>query len=342
MLTFSAESLKELTARIFRAAGTPDDVAALVAHSLVDANLAGHDSHGVIRIPMYVDQIRAGELDPAGRPRVEREGAGLVAVDGVWAFGQYVAHVCMELACKKAKEQQVAVVTMTRSNHIGRLGEWAEEAAGAGMVGMVTTSWGGGPYAATPFGGAGKVFSTNPIAFGIPAPGSPFVLDYATTAVAEGKLRVARAKQAPVPDGWIVDKEGRPTNDVEDFYNGGALLPFGGHKGFALAMVVELLSIALTGADAATDERGRRNGALFLAIDPAAVRPMDEFLEAVAGISARVTGVPPAPGSAGVLIPGEPEARSREARRREGIPIAESTWEAIQAAAQAVGAHVDG
>ena len=339
MLTFSADALLDATAAIFRAAGTPDDIADLVARSLVDANLAGHDSHGVIRVPSYVDQIRDGELLPAARPTVEREGSGLIAVDGGWGFGQYVAHSCMELAASRARQSQVALVTATRTNHIGRLGEWAEEAAAAGVIGMVVTSWGGGPFAAAPFGGVGKVLSTNPIAFGIPAEdGAPFVLDYATTAVAEGKLRVARAKQAAVPDGWIVDSEGRPTNDPEDFYRGGMLLTFGGHKGFALALVVELLSIALTGADAAPDARGRFNGAVFLAIDPAAVRPLDEFRRAVARIHARVSGVPPAPGSEGVLIPGQPEARSREARRRDGIPVAESTIEAIRATAQQVGA----
>ncbi|MBA2447824.1 MAG: Ldh family oxidoreductase [Chloroflexi bacterium] len=341
MLTMSAEALSEVTTRIFRAAGAPDDVASLVAYSLVDANLAGHDSHGVIRIPTYIEQIAEGDLVPSARPRIEGDRAGLITVDGAWAFGQYAAHVCMDLASSRAKEQHVAIVTLVRANHIGRLGEWAEEAARAGVVGMVATSWGGGPYAATPYGGAGKVLSTNPIAFGIPlGEGPPFVLDYATTAVAEGKLRVARAKQAKVPDGWIVDKDGRPTNEPEDFYAGGMLLPFGGHKGYALAMVVELLSVALTGADAARDDKGRRNGAVFLAIDPSAVRPLDEFRRAATEINARVTGVPPAPGFDSVLIPGEVEARSREVRRTEGIPVAESTWEAIQAAGQSVGAHI--
>jgi len=341
MLIFSAEVLDRVTRAIFLAAGTPEDVAALVAHSLVDANLAGHDSHGVIRIPTYVEQIQRGELVTDARPRVEREGPCVVTVDGVWAFGQYVAHFCMDRAARKARQSQVALVTVTRINHIGRLGEWAEEAAQSGVIGMAATSWGGGPFAATPFGGAGKVLSTNPIAFGVPLPdGPPFVLDYATTAVAEGKLRVARSKRARVPDGWIVDKHGRPTTDPEDFYAGGMLLPFGGHKGFALAMLVELLSVALTGADAVPDQRGRQNGAVFLAIDPSAVRPLDEFVAAAARINARVVGVPPAPGSEGVLIPGQPEARSREMRQREGIPIPELTWEAIEAAAEKVGAQV--
>ena len=343
MPTFPAESLVAVGNSIFRAAGTPDDIADLVARSLVDANLAGHDSHGVLRIPSYVDEIKSGHIKPTVRPEVEREGAGVVCVDAGWGFGLSAAHFCMGLAASKARQGQLALVTMTRSNHIGRLGQWAEEAAQAGVIGMVATSWGGGPYAATPFGGAGKLLSTNPIAFGIPlAHGPPFVLDYATTAVAEGKLRVARAKQASVPDGWIVDKSGRPTNDPEDFYSGGMLLPFGGHKGFALALVVELLSVALTGADKVPDEHGRFNGAVFLAIDPTAVRPLEEFVQTAERINARVAGAQPAPDSDGVLIPGQPEARSREARQKDGIPVAETTWQAIQAAATSVGARLKG
>ncbi|MCC6176897.1 MAG: Ldh family oxidoreductase [Chloroflexi bacterium] len=343
MLTLTAETLARATTRIFRAAGTPDDIADFMAESLVDSNLAGHDSHGVIRIPTYVNQIERGDIVPAGRPEVTSEGPGVIQVDGSWGFGQYAASVSMDIAAKKAHERQVALVTTTRVNHIGRLGQWAEQAAHAGVVGLLGTSWSNGPFAATPYGGAGKVLSTNPIAFGIPLPEDPpFVLDYATTAVAEGKLQVARAKQAPVPDGWIVDRDGRPTNDVEDFYTrDGMLLPFGGHKGYALSLVVEILSVALTAGDAMNDPRGRKNGAFFLAIDPAAVRPLADFAKAAAEIDARVLGVPPAPGSNGVMIPGQPEARNREARRAEGIPVAEATWEAIQAAAKKVGTTVE-
>jgi hydroxycarboxylate dehydrogenase B len=206
---------------------------------------------------------------------------------------------------------------------------------------MLATSFGGGPFAATPFGGVGKVLSTNPIAFGVPRRGAPLVLDFATTAVAEGKIRVARAKGVPVPEGYIVDREGRPTTTPDDFYEGGMLLPFGGHKGFALAMVVEMLSIALTGADAAPHEGGRFNGAVFLAIDPSALRPLDDFVGAVEAINDRVAGVPPAPGSDGVLIPGQPEERSRERRLREGIPLPDATWQAIQETARELGVQIE-
>jgi LDH2 family malate/lactate/ureidoglycolate dehydrogenase len=167
------------------------------------------------------------------------------------------------------------------------------------------------------------------------------ILDYATTAVAEGKLFFARAKGAAVPDGWIVNSEGRPTNDTTEFYErGGMLLPFCGHKGFALAMVIELLSITLTGADLPPDDFGRKNGAFFLAIDPTAIRSLDDFRASAVAFCERVVGVPPAPGSSGVLLPGQPEERNRRARAAEGIEIAESTWEAIQESARSVGAAI--
>jgi LDH2 family malate/lactate/ureidoglycolate dehydrogenase len=344
MLTLSADTLTRSASAIFEAAGTPSDIAALMASSLVGANLAGHDSHGVIHIPTYVEAIKNGGIVPDARPEVIGEGGGIVQLDGGWGFGQYTAHVCMDLAIRKAKQSQIALATVIRVGHIGRVGQWVEQAAQAGVIGMAGVSFGNGPFAATPYGGAGKVLSTNPLAIGMPLPGgSPFISDFATTAVAEGKLRVAKAKGAPVPDGWIVDAEGRPTNDVDEFYDrGGMLQMFGGHKGYALSLAVELLSIALTGADTAVGENGRYNGGFFIAIDPTATRPLDAFTAAAGAICDRAANVPPAPGSSGVLIPGQPEDRNRQQRREDGIELAESTWEAIQATAREVGATIPG
>lgn len=207
---------------------------------------------------------------------------------------------------------------------------------------MLGTSFGAGPFAGTPYGGAGRVLSTNPISFGIPlGDRPPFILDFATTAVAEGKLKVAQAKGIPVPDGWIVDAEGRPTNDVEAFYTGGGMLqPFGGHKGYALSLAIEILSIALTAAEVPGDERGRKNGAFFLAINPAAIRSLDDFVAEATAICARAAGVPAAPGSPGVMIPGQPESTNRQKRLADGVEIAESTWEAIQKTAEELGARL--
>ena len=342
MLTLSADTLTRTASTIFEAAGTPSDIAALMASSLVGANLAGHDSHGVIHIPTYVDAIKSGGIVPDARPEVIAEGPGIVQFDGGWGFGQYTAHVCMDQAIKKAKQSQIALATVVRVGHIGRVGQWVEEAAQAGVIGLAGVSFGNGPFAATPYGGAGKVLSTNPLAIGMPLPGgTPFVSDFATTAVAEGKLRVAKAKGVPVPDGWIVDAEGRQTNDVDEFYErGGMLQMFGGHKGYALSLAVEMLSIALTGADTAVGDNGRYNGGFFIAIDPTAFRPLDSFTAAAGAICDRAASVPPAPGSSGVLIPGQPEDRNRQQRLEHGIELAESTWEAIRETARAVGAPV--
>jgi len=270
------------------------------------------------------------------------EGPSVVQVDGGWGFGQFGAHICMDLAIAKAKQNQLAMVTMVRAGHIGRVGQWVEQAAQAGLIGMAGVSFGNVPFAATPYGGAGKVLSTNPLTFGMPLAGdAPFVSDFATTAVAEGKLRVAKAKGLPTPDGWLVDAQGRPTNDVDEFYErGGMLQTFGGHKGYALSLAVEILSIALSGADTASDDTGRYNGGFFLAIDPGAFRPLADFEAAASAICDRAASVPPAPGSDGVLIPGQPEARSRQHRSAHGIEIAESTWEAIQETARSVGATI--
>jgi LDH2 family malate/lactate/ureidoglycolate dehydrogenase len=248
----------------------------------------------------------------------------------------------MDLAIRKAQQSQLALVTMVRAGHIGRVGQWVEQAAQAGLIGMAGVSFGNGPFAATPYGGAGKVLSTNPLTFGMPlASGAPFVSDFATTAVAEGKLRVAKAKGQPVPDGWLVDAEGRPTNDVDDFYErGGMLQTFGGHKGYALSLAVEILSIALSGADTMKGDGDRYNGGFFLAIDPSAFRPLGEFAAAASAICDRAASVPPAPGSAGVLIPGQPEERNRQQRRANGVELAEATWEAIQETARSVGATI--
>lgn len=344
MLTFSAHQLTEISRAIFAAAGTPADIAELVARSLVDANLAGHDSHGVIRVPWYIELIQKGQILPAERPRVVKRGRATALVDSAWGFGQVGARQCAELAVELAREGELGLVTTYRSNHIGRLGEWAEIIASAGMIGLVTTSWSAGPFAGAPYGGAARALSTNPIAWGIPlGEGRPlFVADYATTAVAEGKLRVARAKRAPLPPGLILDPEGRPSTDAEDFYRGGMLLPFGGHKGYALALVVELLSVALSGADATPHVTGHKNGATFLAIDPAVFRPRAEFEAAARAILDRMKAVPPAPGFEEVLVPGEPEVRSRAERERDGIPVAEATWEAIQATAHRLGVPLPG
>lgn len=329
VLTFTAEQLRAVGKAIFAAAGAPDDVATHVANSLVGSNLAGHDSHGILRIPMYVDGIRASTLVPGARPTILNETPTTALVKGNWAFGQISATFCVEQGIVKARESHVAAVALVQSNHIGRLGEYAEVAARAGFVSMTVVAGMGLPGAAAPYGGARRALSTNPYAFGTPAEKhAPMVVDVATTTVAEGKLRVARAKRAPVPEGWIIDKDGKPTTNAEDFYNGGMLLPFGGHKGYGLSMMAEIFGGQIPGVDEYREGK-RGAGAFFLVIDPGVFRPLQSFLGGVDDFFDVVKDVPPAPGFDEVLIPGEPEQRSRAQREAEGIPVAEDTWAAL-------------
>ena len=340
MLVFPAERLQALTQAIFERVGAPPDIAQRVAEALVESNLAGHDSHGVIRIPSYVEAVRRGHVIPDARPTVQKESAVLALVDGGWAFGQVSAAFATDLAVRKAREHGLAVVGIVRCTHIGRLGEYPTMAARQGVIALVTA---GGSLAsgvrgpAAPYGGRGRALGTNPIAVGVPGGDfPPLLLDFATTAVAGGKIMVARARRQPLPPGAILDPEGNPSTDPEDFYRGGVMLPFGGHKGYALSMVVELLSGPLTGADAHA-ATGRTSGTFILAIDAGLFRPLAEFVSVADRVYRQVKETPPAPGFEEVLLPGEPEWRTRARRLAEGIPIEEATWSAIVQVARDLG-----
>jgi hydroxycarboxylate dehydrogenase B len=340
VLTFTPEHLEKTGRAIFEAAGAPPDLAARLMHALVDSNLAGHDSHGVIRIPAYVKAIEDGKIKPAARPNTQQESPTTAIVDGAWSFGHVAAEFAMQVAIKKARETNVGAVGVIRCNHIGRVGEYSEMASNAGCLGMVFVGGTTGSGIAAPFGGAGRAFSTNPLSFGVPAGEHPAILiDFATTVVAEGKVQVARAKHAQLPPGCIVDKDGNPSTNPEDLYNGGMLLPFGGHKGYALAMLASLLGGALTGNDNVNGGAGS-GGAFMVAINIEAFRPREDYNRTVDTFFDKIKAIPPAPGFDEVLIPGEPELRTREARRRDGIQVAEDTWEAIQKAARGLGVEV--
>jgi LDH2 family malate/lactate/ureidoglycolate dehydrogenase len=331
MPTIASELLHAITAEIFRACGTPDDLADQVAGSLVNANLAGHDSHGVIRVPGYVKMIQERQLDPVARPEVIRETPGSALVDGKWAFGQVSIRNATEVVIRKAKATQAAVVAVVRCNHIGRLGEWTSLAAASDVIALVLAG-GFGPWhaIAAPFGGATGVFSTNPLSFGVPGgKATPdVVVDFATTVVAEGKVHVAQAKGAALPPGSLLDRDGNPSTDPDDLSAGGVLLPFGGHKGYGLATVVELLGGAFSPNRAYNPDLP--GCAVLVGLDATTFQSLDEYEESTDYYLGRIKEVPPAPGFSEVLWPGEPEQRSRQQRLREGIPIPDTTWEALQ------------
>lgn len=347
MIVKTAPELTELSQKIFVAAGCPPAIAARVTQALVDANLAGHDSHGVMRIPNYVGVVRSGNIIPNAQPTILKETAVTALVDGGWGFGQVSAAYATKVAIEKATEHGISLVGIVRCTHIGRLGEYATMASDAGVAAIVTAGgFQGRGRSAVPFGGAKPLFGTNPIAVGIPAGVEPAVLvDFATTTVAAGKVEVARAKKAPLPPGSIVDRDGHPSTDPEDYYNGGALLPFGGHKGYALSVMVEFLGRILTGADAFA-EAGRgevvytHSGTLIIAINPRVFVEPAQYAATADETIRSLKAIPPAPGSSGVMVPGEPEARSRAERLGSGIPLAESTWDRIVQTAASVGVAV--
>lgn len=351
MVTFQAEQWQRVCRTVFLAAGATEANATRVTEALVDSNLVGHDSHGVIRVIQYLQAIEAGHMDPAAEPEVVKETAVTSLVDGKWTFGQVSAELAMRKAIEHARQQGIAISGLIHGYHIGRLGEYSEMAHSAGIIGMVMAGGFGGTGGASatgvaPYGGARPAFGTNPVSFGIPAGKEPPVMvDFASSAVAAGKIALARAKGAPLPPGWIVDKDGRPSTDAEDFYNGGALLTFGGHKGYGLAVAIELLGQALTGGDdIAETQRGggtyTRSGSIFVAIDPGIFRPAQQFTAAVDATVERIKAVPPAVGFDEVLLPGEPEQRSRARRLVEGISLPDSSWETLVKLASKYGVDV--
>jgi LDH2 family malate/lactate/ureidoglycolate dehydrogenase len=340
MLTMTPERLRDVTSQIFEGAGAPSDLAADMAQILVESNLVGHDSHGVIRIPAYIKQIKEGTLIPDARPEVISETPGSALVDGKYAFGHIAAAFGTDVAVRKAKESKAVVVSVVRCNHIGRLGEWGSRAAAQDVIAIVTVGGFGGPGIAAPYGGAARAFSTNPISVGMPGGDMPDMLvDFATTSIAEGKVQVARAKGVPLPPGCIIDKNGNPSTNPSDLYDGGMLLPFGGHKGYGLAMVVEMLGAALA-PGREYNGAGRAGAAVIIAVDAATFHPLSEYAKGADETLSRVKAVPPAKGFDAVLLPGEPEQRSKADRLANGIPIAEATWDAIVEAGRAVGVSV--
>jgi uncharacterized oxidoreductase len=335
MPTFDFATLKEFGARLLVAAGAPPEEAAIVAGALARANLAGHDSHGVIRLEQYYRLIREGAIVPGAPIEVVAETPGTVVLDGNWGFGQVVAQRAAERAIAKARESGAAVAGVRRSNHLGRLGDYPAMAAAQGMAAIAAVNNHGGGAWVAPWGGREGRLSTNPIAIATPGPEGPILLDITTSVVAEGKIRVKRNKGEPMPPGWALDARGEPTTDPMDLYGQprGAILPFGGeagHKGFGLSLMVDILAGALTGAGCSRRDPPRIGNALFLmVIDIGAMTPLSQFDAHVRTLVDYVRSAQLAPGFSEILMPGEPEARTEARRRSTGIPVDEETWRQI-------------
>jgi LDH2 family malate/lactate/ureidoglycolate dehydrogenase len=336
------QHLRDLLTDIYRAKGASVDEAEIVARHQVEANLVGHDSHGVMRTPAYVAAIDKGHIKP-GAPFVrESETPTSTVIDGNWGFGFVVTETAMKLTIEKAQSQGVAMATVRQQSHVGRLGGYAAMAAEKGMIAMMMADSGLGPKSVAPYGGRESRLGTNPICFAAPnAGGAPVLLDMATSAVAVGKLHVARAKGQSIPEGWILDKDGRSTTDPEDYYAGGTVLPLGGdqgHKGYGLSFVVEMFCGLLTGLGYGLDPLGRHNDGIFLAVfDVSRLHPLNAFTSSVQDFIEYLKETPRAEGFDEILYPGELEDRIRHERLRDGIDIDDATWGALEALKNEVG-----
>ena len=351
MPTIPTQKLTAFITAIFRANGSSPAEAARISKYLVGANLTGHDSHGVIRVPMYVRWQREGEVVTDQSVTLPVDAPSFAVVDGRFGFGQTVAPQAVQIGIDKCQAQGLSAVALRHAGHIGRVGDWAEMAAAAGFVSIHFVS---APAAnlVAPFGGAERRFSTAPFCAGVPVQGGdPIILDFATSMVAEGKVLVASLGGKPLPAGALVSADGRHSTDPATLYGpladnpareaskgAGAIRAFGDHKGSGLAFLCELLGGALTGSGTPSAERKRFcNGMLSIYIDPARLDVADYFPAEVARYAAYVKSARPAQPGGEVLLPGEPELRRRAERIAKGVPLTPEVWEAIIAAAGVAG-----
>ncbi len=350
-----ADRLRGVVADIFDAAGCQRDEADRIGRFLVSSNLAGHDSHGVIRTPRYIDWLREGKVLPGQTLTVVSESAMHATVDGNYGFGQTVGPLAVDMGIAKAKAAGMSVIALRHSGHIGRIGDWAERAAEAGLVSIHFVNVAGGELVA-PFGGVDRRFSTNPFCVGIPSDGSKpmLLLDMATSLVAEGKVLVASRGGKPLPDGSLVRPDGAFSTDPETLYgaltpeaprdpaNGeGALVAFGLHKGSGLAFMCEILAGVLTGGETSGPipggKRGRiSNGMLSIYLDPGHLGAQG-FVHKANEYADYVKASRPTTPGGDVLVPGEPEARMRADRLANGVPLQRDTWNSIVATARSLG-----
>ncbi len=344
MPTFAASDLLEFAANMLRAGGLDDAEARIVAGSLIDANLRGHDSHGVMRIPYYLDQVAKGELIPDATFTVLRETPALVVADGHWGFGRTQAGRLLERLVPKAKSAGLAAGTLVQCGHIGRLGEYCEIAAHEGLVAQIMVNTHGHARRVAPPGGTAPRLGTNPIAFGIPNGDAPIILDFGTSATAEGKVRVKRIAGQSCPEGWLLDSTGQPTCDPATLYGDppGTIRPFGGdqaYKGFGLGLMVEIFAGALSGGPCIREKPITQLGnCVFMQLlDPELFAGVDHFGREVAELIEFVRGCPRAQGCETITLPGDPERATLHQRRERGIPFDEGNWRQLCERAKSLG-----
>jgi uncharacterized oxidoreductase len=340
-----ADRLRRLTSKILESGGSARAEAELVADHLVQANLAGHDSHGVGMVPAYIRHLKAALVVPNTRAKVVKDDGAMLMFDGGRGYGRPVAGEAMTAAIERCRQTGVVVVTLANAHHIGRVGAYGELSNAAGLVSLHFVNVTDHRPLVAPFRGTDARFVTNPVCIALPGSDRqpPLLLDMATSAVAMGKVRVAKNEGKPVDEGILIGPDGQPTRDPGVMYSEphGAILPFGGHKGYALAVVTELLACALSGGPTIQPANPRLGGTvnnmLAILIDPARLAGIDWFRREVEGFVAYVKASPPAHPGAPVLVPGDPERIAREERARTGIYVDATTWGEILEAGEKVG-----
>ena len=340
--------MRAFAARIFLAAGSAAEEAETIAGHLVEANLRGHDSHGVGMIPTYMKHLAAGSVTPNRKGRLLREDGAFMVYDGERGYGQVVAREATALGIARARQEGVAVVALRNAYHIGRVGTYGEQCAEAGLVSLHFVNVTGHAPHVAPHRGRDPRLGTNPLCIALPAaePGRPMILDMATSKYPVGKIRVAWNEGRRLPAGVLLDAKGEPTDDPQALYDepAGALLPFAEHKGYALSLACDLLAGAIAGGGTLRPENQTQdtitNAMLSLLLDPTRIETGDWIAEEIAAMTRFVTASPPRDPAEPVLIPGDPERRSRARRMAEGLPIDATTWAEIVEAAEARGAAV--
>ncbi len=340
---------------IFVAAGCAEPEAARIAEDLVGANLTGHDSHGVVRVPLYVQWMRSGFVHAGRSASVVTDGGAFVVLDGDRGFGQTVATEAVALGVERALANGSCIVALRNAGHVGRVGLYAEKAIAAGLISLHFVNVARSPLVA-PFGAVSRRFSTAPVAIGVPLPGHPVVLDFATSLVAEGKVQVASHGGKPLPPDALISADGERSGDPRVLYGDyaetdlrssaggtGAIRAFGEHKGSGLALVVELLAGAFTGGGCSRPDEERRgiaNGMLSVYLSPDHFGTRAEFERIGRDYLDWVLAARPEDPAAPVLAPGDPEARTRAARTAGGIPLSAGTWAAVRRTADELGVAV--
>lgn len=340
MPRIAPDALTGLVAAMFEAVGCAPAEAAGIAGDLVEANLRGHDSHGVQLVPRYIENTEAGLLHP-NTSAVRIRGEGAIGVwDGQMGFGQITGRQVTAWACDAAREHGLAMLGLRRTHHLGRIGGYAEQAAAQGLISIFFVNAVSGQGVVAPFGGMDGRMGTNPVCIGIPMEPEPIIHDFATSAIAVGKVKVAFNAGKEVPPGALMTHLGEPTTDPGVIYGQGprgALGPFGGHKGYGLALICEILGGALTGGGTnqpeTPNDRGIVNGMFGIVLDPSRMADLPGFAHEVAAICAHVQ----ASAFGHVLLPGEPERRAKARRIADGIPLDEVTWGDLAVTAERLG-----